>query len=296
VREIDPGTAGLPFNSEVIRREFTALKPGDPFPDTPGYWVILQREAIVLMNDGRELSLPQGELPGYFAGEDKPLCIGLWRGRPLRVLTIGGNDEVPTSFTAVSFHWAETRLDDRLATLAGLAGQIIHWERRSRFCPCCAADLERIPGHWGKRCSSCRAEHYPHIHPCVIVLVKKGDNYLLVRKAEWESRRYSLIAGFLEFGESLEECVKREVREEAGVEVTNIRYLGSQNWPFPSQQMIGFLADYAGGEARGDGVEIADARWFSGDNMPNFPGSSRSIARWILDSFGLSLGAKQILS
>jgi NAD+ diphosphatase len=293
MREIESGTVGLPFNGEVIRKEFTAVRPGDPLPDTPGYWVILQGEAIVMADDGRELSLPYGELPACFTGEDEPLCIGFWQGRPLRVLSIGSNDEVPPSFPAVSFHWAETRLDDRIATLAGLAGQINHWERRSRFCACCAADLERIPGSWGKRCSSCRSEHFPHIHPCVIVLVKKGDDFLLVRKAEWESGRYSLIAGFLEFGESLEECVQREVREEAGVEVINIRYLGSQNWPFPSQQMIGFLADYAGGEARGDDVEIADARWFSGDSMPRYPGSSRSIARWILDSFGPQIGAEQ---
>ncbi|HEY6008210.1 MAG TPA: NUDIX domain-containing protein [Geobacteraceae bacterium] len=80
----------------------------------------------------------------------------------------------------------------------------------------------------------------------------------------------------------MEECVQREVREEAGVEVTNIRYVGSQNWPFPSQQMIGFLADYAGGRARPDGVEIADARWFTAETLPHYPGAIRSIARWML--------------
>lgn len=284
------GTAELPFNAAILGADFTILKPGVELPDMPGFWALLHGNSLVVLETGEGITLPEGELPAWADSGKEPVCVGLWHGRLLRALEVGVTVVIPTPYLAVPFQGPDAALDGRLATLAGVAGQILHWERRSRFCSCCAAELERIPGTWGKRCPSCRAEHYPHIHPCVIVLVKKGDNFLLVRKAEWGSGRYSLIAGFLEFGESLEECVQREVREEAGVEVTNIRYLGSQNWPFPSQQMIGFLADYAGGEARADGVEIADARWFTADSMPRYPGSSLSISRWILDSFGPQFG------
>ena len=103
-------------------------------------------------------------------------------------------------------------------------------------------------------------------------------------------RRFRLVSGFLDFGEALEECVQREVREEAGIEVANIRYVGSQCWPFPSQLMIGFLADYAGGKVRPDGVEVVEAGWFAEDALPVSPGG-RSIARWIIEAFGKGCAA-----
>jgi NAD+ diphosphatase len=137
---------------------------------------------------------------------------------------------------------------------------------------------------WGKRCTGCAAEHFPHIHPCAIVLVRKGNELLLTRKAEWPAGRYSLVAGFLDFGESLEECAIREVREETGIMIENVRYVGSQNWPFPAQLMAGFVADCAGGEITVDTNELEDARWFHLDALPLLP-PKRSIARWIIDNF-----------
>jgi NAD+ diphosphatase len=288
------GTSGLPFNSTILGADFTLLKPGFASSDLPGCWALLQGNCLVLQESGGAFELPEGEQPGWSNRAEEPVCVGLWHGRLLRALEVDVRTVITSPYAAVPFHGTDAKLDGRLSTLAGMASQILYWERRSRFCSSCSAELEIISGTWGKRCPSCLAEHFPHIHPCVIVLVKKGDNFLLERKVEWSSGRYSLIAGFLEFGESLEECVQREVREESGIEVTNIRYLGSQNWPFPSQQMIGFLADYAGGEARGDGLEIIESRWFTGDCIPCFPGSSLSISRWILDSFGPSLGGDKI--
>jgi NAD+ diphosphatase len=117
------------------------------------------------------------------------------------------------------------------------------------------------------------------------VLVKRADEFLLVHNAQWPTGRFSLVAGFLDFGESLEECVKREVLEETGITVKNIRYVGSQNWPFPGQQMIGFIADHAEGEPRPDGVEVVEARWFTVETMPRYPGGIRTIARWIMKNY-----------
>ena len=200
---------------------------------------------------------------------------------------IGKEVTLQPPFTAEPFNAVADRLDDRLLTLGGLAQQILQWERQSAHCSFCGGVLERIDGTWGKRCSACRHEHYPHIHPCIIVLVKRGEEFLLIRKPEWPAGRYSLIAGFVDFGESLEECLHREAGEEAGIRVTNIRYVGSQSWPFPSQLMTGFVADYAGGEVRADQTEIEDARWFSAVNMPESLPTRRSIARWIIDKYAL---------
>ena len=122
------------------------------------------------------------------------------------------------------------------------------------------------------------------MHPAVIVVVRDGDRVLLARKAIWAPGRYALVAGFVDNGESFEGTVAREVKEEVGVDVTDIRYVGSQNWPFPSQLMVGFVATYADGEIKVDAEELEDARWFPCSNLPSLP-SRHSISRYIIDHY-----------
>jgi NAD+ diphosphatase len=281
----------LPFNTTLIDGLFTPLPP-EQEPDTaPGFWVVLQRNSLVVLDGSHQVLL--SSLPPQIVTAPEPLKIGLWQGNPLRALRIDADAPLPPGYEALPFQGPDTRLDNTLATIAGRAAQILHWDRRSRFCSHCGGILARIEAGWGKRCLSCGDEHFPHIHPCIIVLVRRGAELLLIRNAAWSPGRFSLVAGFLDFGESLEECVRREVREEAGIDVTNIRYVGSQCWPFPSQQMIGFLADYAGGEIRPDSVEVVEAEWFSEDALPLSPGGKRSISRWIIDMFGKGGGVGQ---
>jgi NAD+ diphosphatase len=210
--------------------------------------------------------------------------IGRWRGKPLRVARLAKEARLERPWVAEPFNAVEERLDDRVMTVGGIALQVLHWQRQSACCSRCGNRTEPLPDSWGKRCATCHSEHFPHIHPCIIVLVRRGDEYLLTRKAEWVPGRYSLVAGFVDMGESLEECVNREVMEETGVAVSNITYVGSQNWPFPSQLMAGFVAEYAGGELTVDRKELEDARWFRRDNLPLLP-PRRSIARWIIDRY-----------
>jgi len=276
----------LPFNSALINGLFTPLPPEQVPDNSPGFLIVLQG-ASLLVHSGSHLELPHDDLlsEGILPPDAKPLQIGLWQGKPLRAVQISLDVTLSDTYEALPFQGPDVRLDNTLATIAGRAAQILHWERRSLFCSHCGGELARILGGWGKRCPSCGDEHFPHIHPCIIVLVRKGTELLMIRNAAWSAGRFSLVAGFLDFGESLEECVQREVREEAGIEVANICYVGSQCWPFPSQQMIGFLADYAGGEVKPDGVEVVEAGWFDKDSLPLSPGGTRSISRWIIDTY-----------
>jgi NAD+ diphosphatase len=176
------------------------------------------------------------------------------------------------------------QLPIELLSLGGMGRMILHWEKRSRFCGYCGQPTAWLPGDWGRGCDSCKNHLFPAIHPCSIVLVTRPGEVLLTRKPNWAPNRYSLVAGFQEFGESLEETAIREIAEETGIVAHNARYVGSQCWPFPSQVMVGFVADYVGGEIQVDTDELADARWFPVADLPGLP-PKRSIARYILDTF-----------
>jgi len=278
-----PSTVNLPFNYEVIREGFTPLRPGDSIPPGPGWWLPIQGNSLVVLADTDGFRLHHGEMPGWLAGGREPLCIGSWRGEPLWAVSVGSTLPIPAPWQAEAFNSVEDRLDDLLLTLGGMGKQILHWQRQSRFCSICGERLASVSGSWGRRCSGCGHEHFPAIHPCGIILVRRGGEFLLTRKKEWPPGRYSLVAGFLDFGESLEECAAREVLEETGIVVKNVRYVGSQCWPFPSQLMAGFIADYESGEIRVEEKELEDARWFSLDAPPAVFPPRRSIARWIID-------------
>jgi len=217
---------------------------------------------------------------------DSGILMGTWQGKPVRILEIGVDTPVPANFLVepLLFTFFHERLPVHFVTLAGRAQQILEWERRSKACSCCGRITERIPGTWGIRCTGCGYEHFPNINPCAIVLVTRGDEVLLIRKPEWPQGYYSIPSGFCDFGESLEECARREVEEETGIRITDLRYMGSQNWPFPGQIMIGFMAGYEGGEIVINRGELDDAAWFRSDSLPS-TFSACSIAGWMLERF-----------
>lgn len=282
-----PSTVNLPFNHEAVKNYFMPLAPGAPSSGRPGYWLILQGNTLIVRTDGETLSLPCGAAPPFLPKTCQPLCIGTWQGSPLRVAAISRAIEIPDCFTTEAFNASAERLDDATLTLGGMAMQILHWQKKSFFCSTCGGELTPLQGNWGKLCKPCGYEHFPSIHPCSIVLVRRGDEFLLVRKKEWLPGRYGLVAGFLDMGESLEECASREVLEETGITVKNIQYVGSQCWPFPSQLMAGFVAEYESGEIRVEEEELEDARWFSRAEPPEGLPPQRSIARWIIERFML---------
>ena len=278
-----PEAVNLPFNFSSVKNDLEIRTPNQVGVEEPGTWVVIQGGNAVFLETDRGLELVQGTRPLWLASAQPAMCIGIWRGKPLYAVAISSSQTLKAPLTTEAFNAADERLDIQTLTLAGLAKQILHWDRQSRYCQRCGGETDYIPASWGRRCGTCRSEHFPHIHPCAIVLVKRGSELLLTRKAEWAPGRYGLVAGFLDFGESLEECAIREVKEETGIDICNVRYVGSQNWPFPAQLMAGFVAEYASGEIRVDTRELEDARWFPVDALPPLPGR-RSIARWIIDN------------
>jgi NAD+ diphosphatase len=174
-------------------------------------------------------------------------------------------------------------LDDATMSIAMRAVQMLEWDRTHRFCGACATPTELARGERAKRCPSCGLTVYPRISPAMMVLVTRGRQLLLGRGVNFPPGRYSALAGFLEAGETIEEAVAREVREEVNVEVTNLRYFGSQSWPFPNSLMIAFQAEYAGGDMRPDPAELADAQWFDVEALPQLP-PRISIARALIES------------
>ena len=278
-------TAYLPFNIDCLNGDFTTAKGRAPSQHAPGSWLLVQNQGLVVPS-GPEIALPCGELPRELQEIIGPqLWLGDWRGAPCWTAAIATGANLPPGFRRETMIPMQgTRLTDDLLTLGGMAMQALYWDSTSGSCPRCGTPTETIPGEWGKQCPSCKYQHYPHLHPAVIVLVHDGDRVLLARKAMWEPGRYALVAGFVDNGESLEAAVRREVKEEVGVDVADIQYVGSQNWPFPSQLMVGFLARYAGGEVIVDPSEIEDARWFPRDALPNGP-SRHSIAGFIIEHY-----------
>jgi NAD+ diphosphatase len=168
--------------------------------------------------------------------------------------------------------------------VAGRAVQLVEWARTHRFCGRCGTPTTQQEGERAMRCPACSLLAFPRIAPAMITLVTRGEEALLARGVQFQSAMYSCLAGFVEPGESLEGAVVREVREEVGVEVGNVRYWGSQPWPFPHSLMVGFTAEWQSGEIDVDPTEIVEARWFRRDELPMIP-PSISIARKLIDGW-----------
>lgn len=205
---------------------------------------------------------------------------------------------LPAGFASVDLHSLFGVWDDRWVSLAGRAKQVSQWERDHQYCSRCGTRTEGATGERALRCPQCGLTSYPRISPAIIIAVTRkvneGEEILLARNHRFPAGRYSVIAGFVEAGETLEECAQREVMEEVGVQITNIRYFGSQPWPFPHSLMIGFLAEYAGGEINLEESEIAEAGWFGPTTMPQLP-PKISIARRLIEHYLSNAGNETVI-
>lgn len=195
---------------------------------------------------------------------------------------IGPSTSVPDPFRLMGFREAIALADEEFYRVASQASQLLTWATTHRFCGRCGAATVPAPGERATRCPSCGLQSFPRVSPAVIVTVLRGEEILLARAHRFTPGMYSVLAGFVEAGETLEECVHREILEETGIQVRGLRYFASQSWPFPHSLMVAFIARYQAGELRVDPKELADAGWFRREALPGLP-LKASIARRMID-------------
>jgi len=247
-------------------------------------WLVVHSSGLVVRRSAAGFELPTAADVAALGGDPAAAHeVGpLASGAPVRAVAV--SDPPPAPFEVLGLRDVFPALGEELFVAAGAAMQLVEWAATSRYCGRCATPTVRSTDDRSMRCPACGLSAYPRIAPAVIVLVRRGDEALLARGARFPRPFYSTLAGFVEVGETLEQTVAREIREEVGVEVKDVRYFGSQPWPFPHSLMIGFTAAWAGGELRPDPAEILDAQWFRADALPLVP-PPLSIARRLIDAW-----------
>jgi NAD+ diphosphatase len=252
---------------------------------TPAWWFIFLENKLLVYLEPESVTIPLlPDLNELGLTTMQQNYLGQLDNRHCYAVEVAEGTLPPAGMTFEGLRQVYGRLDENLFWIAARAVQIVDWDRAHQFCGRCGLLLKTSQTERAKECPKCGLLHFPRLAPAIIVLVERGNELLLARSRHFMPEMYSVLAGFVEPGESLEEAVVREVREEVGISVKNIKYFGNQPWPFPHSLMIGFTATYAGGKISLDDSEIEDAGWFTADNLPHIPGRI-SIARKLIDWF-----------
>uniref|UniRef100_A0AB33INK6 NAD(+) diphosphatase n=1 Tax=Prevotella sp. GTC17253 TaxID=3236793 RepID=A0AB33INK6_9BACT len=250
------------------------------------YWFVFCKSDILLecREDG-SCSIPCGEEP--------PVALKPWThvmnippsedGIPAKAFSIDTPVTDRSGLTMCGLRASYYKLSTELYLKAGKCHELLYWDKNTKFCGVCGAPMH-MHTDISKRCTSCGKEVWPQLATAVIVLIHRDNEVLLVHAKNFKSDFYGLVAGFVETGETLEEAVHREVMEETGIAITNLRYFGSQPWPYPSGLMVGFNADYVSGEIKLQADELSKGAWFTKETLPTIP-EKLSIARMILDDW-----------
>lgn len=263
------------------------IPSGDPpsVKTEPAWWFIFTAHKLMVVEEGESISLPLLVDPaslGLLPIRER--YLGTSAGRHCYCVEVAENDPVPSGMGLYGLRYLYGRLTEPLFAVAMKAVHLLEWEETARYCGRCGKEMAQALDMNARQCSVCGLTAFPRISPAVIVLVEKEGLLLLARGLRFTADFYSVLAGFVEPGETLEETVHREIEEEVGIKVKNVRYFGSQPWPFPDSLMIGFTAEYLSGEIRIDKKEIIEAGWFAPDKLPAIPGKI-SIARRLIDWF-----------
>lgn len=238
------------------------------------------KAALPFLNDIAELSLTVL----------RRQYLGTLDGQPCYSAELNDDDDAaaPEGMSFQGLRSLFGLLEEEFLGLSFRAVQIMAWDQTHQFCGRCGTPTQTRPEERAKVCPECSLENFPRISPAIMAAVIRDNRILLARGNRFPPGFHSVLAGFLEPGETLEECVQREVREEVGITVKNLRYFGSQPWPFPNSFMIAFITDYAGGSIKTDGTEIVEAGWYTADNLPNTPPKFSIAGRligWYLENY-----------
>lgn len=242
------------------------------------YVITGQSLCVTAQAAGGAPRVPIAEVPG------SALYLGELAGQACFAHLLGDGEDPPEGTGPIALRQLFGALPDDDFAIAGRALGLTSWDRDHRYCGRCGAATERSPTERVRTCTRCGHGAYPRLSPAIIALVERDGRALLARNARFALPFYSTLAGFVEVGETLEAAVMREIHEEAGITIRDVRYFGSQPWPFTGSLMIGFTARWAGGELVPDPSELADAGWFAAAELPRIP-PKLSIARALIDDF-----------
>ena len=249
--------------------------------ESDALWFVYNDRSEVLLHDGL---IPRGTKP---PARTKVIhLMGVQDGQYAFTARVEDPDDISDDGFWMNLRRIYGTIDEDEWVLAGRAVQILDWERDHKFCGRCASATEHHVSDRARECPSCGLLSYPRLTPAIIVLVERDDGkVLLAWGRQFPGRFYSALAGFVEPGENFEQAVAREVKEEVGIDVSDVTYFGSQPWPFPNSIMIGFLAKYAGGDLVIDETEIVEADWYGPEDLPPIPRGRMSIAGWLIEDW-----------
>jgi NAD+ diphosphatase len=249
-------------------------------------WLIFQEDRLIFIKQAGELKpLRLPALVSLKSYLHRQHLLGQIQDSRCFCAEVNKDVVLPDDMVTVPLRKAFELLDASWYRFAAKAFSIVNWDRNHQYCGRCGHTTIHKLGGFERVCTSCGLSFYPRISPSVIVLIKREDELLMARSPHFTPGIYGLIAGFIESGESIEEAIHREVREEVSIEIKALRYFMSQPWPFPDSLMIGFTAEYASGEIHIDGREIEAAGWYRYDNLPGRPSSNISIASKMIQQF-----------
>jgi NAD+ diphosphatase len=275
------------LRDSIYNRYNPSVKP-DEDSNCPAYWFIFNSDKL-LIDHNADLKIPfTKKLEDMKLKPVRKQYMGTLEEHPCYTVEVAPETDAPEDMAFMDLYSLYGVLDDDLFPLAGRAIQIINWDKHHQFCGKCSTPTTTMDEEMAKICPECGFISHTRLSPAVITAIINGDKILMAKHSYGLKNRYSLIAGFLEAGETLEEGVEREIMEEVGLKVKDIKYFGSQPWPFPNSLMIGFIANYDSGEIKVDGKEIVDAKWFEVDDVPRPPSKisiSGELIQWYIDKF-----------
>jgi NAD+ diphosphatase len=248
-------------------------------------WFLFKDQRLLVKHEGDGVFIPRlSDLQKLGLAPMRREFIGRLGEHPCYAAEVQDENSMPDGFSFVGLRSLFTGQEPDVILASGLASQLIHWNRTHQHCGRCGNLTEKKTDERALVCPQCGLIQYPRLSPAIIVAVLRDHRILLAHAQRFPGKFYSVLAGFVQPGETLEECVRREVFEEVGITLKNIRYFGSQPWPFPDSLMIAFTAEYEGGDLRIDPSEITEADWFAADRLPPVP-PRISIARQLIDWF-----------